>query len=228
MSRVLVLVEGETEEAFVKSLLAPHLRNHGVELTATILGKPRKKSGGIDLYKIACKDILAALRSDAARFCTTMVDYYGLPLDWPGRRAAKKLGFREGVRLIQNKLLNDIADRLGKAFDRDRFIPYVQLHEFEALLFSDPAALEAVAGETSLSSRLRGIVENCGEPEAINDNPELAPSKRIQKELVWYQKPLHGIQAAARIGIEKMRKKCPHFCDWITRLENLTAPTDPA
>ena len=220
MSRVLALVEGQTEQTFVREVLAPYLGAHQVFMTAALIGKPGHK-GGVRRYAAVRQDFIAALKADSDRFCTTMFDYCGLPSDWPNLSKAKKQRRGVGVKLIEKALLQDVAKELGSSFDAKRFLPYIQLHEFEALLFSDPDKLASVLGKPSLSTKLQSVVDECGDPEAIDDDPNTTPSKRIIHIARHFQKTLHGAIASGRIGLERMRNKCPHFDEWVKRLEAL-------
>lgn len=78
MIRVHVLVEGQTEVTFVKSVLQAHLNQHELYLYPRLVGKPGHR-GGIGEYPRARRDILATLKQEPASFCTTMFDYYGMP-----------------------------------------------------------------------------------------------------------------------------------------------------
>ncbi len=220
MNRVLALVEGQTEQTFVEEVLAPALGIHGVFMTGALIGKPGHK-GGVRPYPAVLPEILAALKQDKQRFCTTMFDYYALPTDWPGAMESKSKPPKQGVAILEREIHNDVCQQLGSAFDTNRFRPYLQLHEFEALLFSDPQVLADVLQEPTLSPRLEAVVRECGEPEAIDDDPDTAPSKRIMRLAGHYQKVLHGTIVAKRIGIQKMRGQCPHFAEWLEMLEEL-------
>lgn len=91
MSRILVHVEGQTEEAFVNQVLAPHLYGVGyTSVGARLLGnaRQRRRRGGGRSWEAMRKGILNHLQSDQAALSTTMVDYYGLPRTWPGREGA--------------------------------------------------------------------------------------------------------------------------------------------
>jgi hypothetical protein len=212
-------VEGLTEQTFVKQSLAPQLIPRSVYLTATMIGKPGRK-GGIRSYETIRRDILGALRQDQQRYCTTMFDYYGLPSGWPGKVGA------EGspsvlAESVERAMHEDICGEMGESFAPARFIPYIQMHEFEALLFSDPATLASVVQHPFLASSFQAIVNECGEPEAIDDRPDTAPSRRICRQTREYDKVLHGTIAAQRIGVAEMRDRCPHFNRWVERLEEL-------
>ncbi len=110
---------------------------------------------------------------------------------------------------------------MGVRFDQRRFIPFVMMHEFEALLFSDCERSSRGMGHPELVDDLQEIRNSFDSPEEINDTPDGAPSKRIEKLLPRYQKPLLGLQAVQEIGLPKIRKECPHFSNWLSRLENL-------
>ncbi len=213
MTRVLVLVEGQTEETFVSSVLQPHFNQRQVYLYPIL-------SGGIKPYQCARRDILATLKSDAGAFCTTMFDYYGMPKSWPGREAAKQKVHTEKAATIEHAIQEDISAQLGDDFNRSRLIPYVQMHEFEALLFSNPSAL---ARELKLrdESEVQSIRDRFASPEEINDSEQTAPSKRIKALYAGYQKPRQGILVSRSIGLDVMRTQCPHFDAWIRKLEAL-------
>lgn len=149
-----------------------------------------------------------------------MFDYYGLPPDWPDKPAAVSTPSIKAV-AIERALHEDICAQMGKGFISDRFIPYVQMHEFEALLFSEPTVLAAALRCPSLADSLQAVISECQEPEAIDDHRETSPSKRILRHCPRYDKVLQGTTAASSIGLSRMRERCPHFNDWLTRLESL-------
>ncbi len=108
---------------------------------------------------------------------------------------------------------------MGHAFNPSRFIPFVMIHEFEALLFSDCQGFAEGIGQETLASDFQAIRDDCSGPEKIDDSPQTAPSKRIAKLVPGYQKPPMGVLAALEIGLETMRSECPHFDEWLKRLE---------
>lgn len=221
MIRVHVLVEGQTEEGYVKEVLWDHFNIRKIYLIPRQLGKPGHK-GGVGEYPRARKDILNTLKEDKSSFCTTMFDYYGMPHSWPGRRAACCKPFIEKPKTVEEALHDDIVSSMGKNFYRNRFVPYVQMHEFEALLFSDPKRL-AEGLNLDDSSDIDDILNSFQGPEEINDHPDTAPSKRISKLMPGYEKSINGILISLDIDMETMRKKCPHFNAWIECLEKLTS-----
>ena len=144
MKRLLVHVEGQAEEGFVNGVLAPYLCRRGFSsIGARLLGNARQRGrrGGIKPWQAARGDILGHLRRDREAVATTMVDYYGLPASgrgaWPGRGKAAGQGACAKAAAVEEALAGDIACEMGGGFDRRRFLPYVAMHEFEALLFSD-------------------------------------------------------------------------------------------
>ena len=143
MARLFILVEGETEETFVNELLAPHLYGKGFEsVSARLMGNARLRAqrGGVRGWTEVRTEIVRHLRTDVALFVTTMVDYYGMPSDpkktkaWPGRYESTHLEYAKKAPLVESALSAEIQAELG---DARRFIPFVVMHEFEALLFSD-------------------------------------------------------------------------------------------
>lgn len=229
MARLLVHVEGQTEERFVESILRPHLMSRGFhEVSPRRLGnnRLRQNRGGIRGWPEVMRNITAHLKLDASVCATTMVDYYGLPQDaargWPGRGGASQHDSPEGRALqVEDALGAAIAKEMGHRFNPRRFVPFVLMHEFEALLFSDCYAFSAAIGRADLGDKLQAIRDEFTTPEAIDDSPKTAPSKRIVSLVPSYQKPLFGVYAANAIGLERIRAECTHFDFWLTRLESL-------
>ena len=153
-----------------------------------------------------------------------MVDYYALPQTgnkaWPGRYAAAQLPFHEKARMIEEALNDDIVATMGDVHP-DRFIPFIMMHEFEGMLFSDCQRFGIGIGREDLVAAFQAIRDQFATPEEINDSSRTAPSKRILDLIPGYQKPLFGTLAALEIGLEAIRKECPHFDGWLTRLESL-------
>lgn len=227
MARILTHVEGETEETFVRELLAPHLLQFGHEVSPRLMGNARLRSrrGGIRGWNGVSMDIINHLKSDPACYATTMVDYYALPQSgaraWPGRARASTLPFAEKAPTIEQALLADISRRMGSRFNRSRFIPFLIMHEFEGLLFSDCDRFALGIGKQSLALEFHKVRQAFSSPEEINDSPITAPSKRVVGLVPDYQKPLMGALAALEIGLAKIRTECPHFDSWVATLEAL-------
>ena len=219
--RVLAFVEGQTEEKFIREIVSPLLAARNVSIAATTPGR-RRAQGGVQHWGRTKKELLRYLKEDAGRFVTTMFDYYALPSNWPGKKEAKReTSPSKKAEAIEQAIHADVCTALGESFDGARFLPYIQMHEFEALLFSDTRILAESVQRPQIQTRLDEIVEECGEPERIDDGRKTAPSKRICALVPRYQKVLQGIIAAKGIGLPTMRQRCPHFAQWIGALEQL-------
>ncbi|MFZ0590878.1 MAG: DUF4276 family protein, partial [Bryobacteraceae bacterium] len=154
-------------------------------------------------------------RRSEVRF-TTMIDLYRLPHDFPGMKACEKIADPLGkVECLESMFRGDLNDH--------RLIPYIQLYEFEALLFSDPDAFSSAFpiadAEIEELKRIRGSFPS---PEHINDYPNKAPSKRICELLPGYVKTAYGLAVAKTIGLSRMRAECKHFNHWIEALFGLS------
>lgn len=226
MTRLLVHVEGETEESFVYEVLASHLVSRGyVSVAARLVGNARARShrGGIRSWPAVRNDIVGHLREDRNCVATMMVDYYGLPQSgngaWPGRAAAPTKLFEQRAETVEQALLEDVRERMGGGLDTQRFIPFVLMHEFEALLFSDCLRFAEAIGQEDAAKDLQAVRAQFATPEEIDDSPQTAPSKRIGGIVRGYDKPFMGNLAVLEIGLPKIRSECRHFDDWLTFLE---------
>ena len=226
MTRLLVHVEGETEESFVTNVLGWHLSLWGYTVSARIVGNARKRDrrGGIKPWPGVRKGILNHLKQDAGCIVSTMVDYYGLPQcgpgAWPGRKDANIAGLAEKAKTVEDALLVDVWKHIGRSFNPDRFIPYVMMHEYEAMLFSDCVGFSRGIGLPGLTMQFQAIRDAFGNPEEIDDSPQTAPSKRIKALVPRYEKPLMGTLGVLEIGVDAIRRECPHFRGWLERLES--------
>src|SRR5713226_5012846 len=207
MSRLLVHVEGQTEEDFVNAVLRDYLVEKGYDsVSARIIGNARlrRRRGGIRPWLPVRKDIINHLRQDPGCIATTMVDFYGLPQHgnraWPGRAEATGPEAHHKALQMENALRNDLAQEMGASFDPRRFVPFVVVHEFEGLLFSDCAAFAQGVGRPDLEPNFRQIRQGFETPEDIDDSPVTAPSKRVEDLVPGYEKPLFGTLAVLGIG----------------------------
>ena len=225
MPRLYLFAEGSTELTFADTLLKPHLAKLGVYLQGPVLIAHAKKKGRVHRgggrkYLPMKNDILRFLaqEKEADVFFTTMIDLYAIHDGFPGLEDAEKLRNTPDKRVeaLEQSFANDIGDR--------RFVPYIQLHEYEAYLFSDPSCFEYFYDHHKKQiAALQAIADSKSSPELIDDGPHTAPSKRIIAELPDYEdaKSAVGPQVAALIGLEGIRSKCFHFAAWLTRLEGL-------
>jgi len=215
-----LIVEGHSEENFVKRILAPYLGyDYCVEASRVTMSKDKSRGqqhkGGLFKYEKAKTDITNWLKQDRRRESrfTTMFDFYHLPNSFPDFSDAETIinDPYKKVKFLEESLAKDISD--------SRFIPYIQLHEFEAMIFVDPSRLidEYPDAEKRIEV-LKGVTTT---PELINDDPNTAPSKRILAQIPNFNKPFAGVNTVEKIGIDAIRKKCPHFDEWLKKLERL-------
>jgi hypothetical protein len=122
---------------------------------------------------------------------------------------------------VEDAMCDDLSTEMGGAFNSTRFLPFVVMHEFEGLLFSDCAAFSRGISRPDLEGELRRIRDQVESPEDIDDSPITAPSKRIQALVPGYEKPLLGVLAVLEIGLVLIREECPHFRSWLQRLKTL-------
>jgi hypothetical protein len=238
--RLHFVVEGQTEETFVNQLLVEELANRQVVADAHCITtrKRRHRSypgegplsdrlrqdmksyrGGSRSYQHLRDDLTLWMKQDKRpdAWFTTMVDFYRLPKDFPGFESSHSINeARTRVEFLESKLLADL--------DHPRFVPHIQLHEFEALLFSDPQSFGFVflAQERAIAE-LQAIRQSVASPEHIDDGPDTAPSKRIAQYLPEYEdlKVSAGPVIAKAIGLQRIRQECAHFNEWIEKLLSL-------
>ena len=223
MARLHLFAEGQTEQTFADGVLKPHLANFGVYMQKpSLIAHARKKRmvhrGGGRNFRAMQNDIARRRKQEPGHdvYFTTMIDLYSLHSKFPGIEEAEKLRNDpyERVEALENSWLDETDD--------SRFIPFIQLHEFEAYLFSDVSKLYLFfENADSRISALKEIVEDVGSPELIDDGQHTAPSMRIVAQFPEFSKATVGPQMAELIGLENIRSKCPHFNSWVERLEKL-------
>lgn len=217
MTRVKIIVEGLTEQSFVRDVLAPTLWSRQVFLYPILLGH----SGGNPSYTRVKTDVLAQLKQDRTAYCSTLLDFYGLGEGFPGTPLPPALANIEKVIRIEQAAKEDIVEHAPDLRAEFRFLPYLQLHEYEGLLFSDPAAFAKGIDQPNLAEPFQLIRNQFKTPEDIDDDPDTAPSKRVLELHPSYSKIVDGTLGAKAVGIEIMRQQCPHFHGWVERLESL-------
>ncbi len=170
MTRVHVVVEGLSERSFVNNVLAPALWRQQVYLNPIVLGFPGHKGGNPNYARVQ-KDVLRQLKRDPLAYCSTMLDFYGLGKGFPGTPLPPNLSNLDKVTHIEQAVREDIITQAPDLRAEVRFIPYLQLHEFEGLLFSDPAAFARSINQSNLASQFQSIREGFPTPEDIDDSP---------------------------------------------------------
>jgi hypothetical protein len=219
MIRLNITAEGFSEELFVSEILRPHLLSFNVyaEVRKVLTSRKLNKRGGIVSYGKFKNDITRWFKECPDVYHTTLIDLYGLTTDFPGHSTSKHLQPYSRVAEMERLLKEDLKF--------PRFIPYIQLHEFETLLYSDTQKLEKWLSlyntfPTNCFTKIRNSVPDAN-PELINELPETAPSKRILSFCDTYDKVDDGVLILKEIGINTLRKECKHFNEWLTRLEEL-------
>ncbi len=219
MKKVLIYVEGQTEETFVREVLAPYLwQKCQLQFVPTLARTKRTKAGhtfkgGIVSYQQVRRDVLRLLNDSSAILVTTMMDYYGIPEDFPGKSTLPSGTPYQRVRYLEKAFKNDIGAH--------RFLPFLVLHEFEALVLTEPTHLASVLPQNAAAlPRLQQEVGGLP-PEEINEGKCTHPAARIIKHFPGYQKRLHGPLVVKRIGVAAIRNKCPHFDEWLSNLKDL-------
>lgn len=210
MKTVIIICEGPTEEVFCRNLLSQYLQN-SCRIEIRLLG------GNCNWQRI--KDMAEkALKQQKNALVTTFFDYYGVKTkkfpNWKETVGINKANVRERIEILENGMLEEIDTNL-----RYRFIPYVQLHEFEALLFNNIEVFdEMFEFEQYDRAELLNIFDEFPDPEMIDQGTETSPSHRLIKIIPAYRKVIQGNAIAEKIGIEQIRQKNKHFNDWIEQL----------
>lgn len=206
-----ILCEGQTESNFVRSVLAPRLKDFGVQPKGIPL---RGRIYGV----VAFDTLRKAVQNEVGRlkphqYMTTMIDLYGLQ-NFPGDPPDPSDAYQR---------VKSIEAAMATEFKNPQVIPYLQVQEFEALVFTDLQILEDQYPDGNVAKAVEQLRADVGDqaPELINDGPHTAPSKRLLRYLGEYNKVLDGPAIAGKIGLERLRQACPHFGEWLTRLESL-------
>ena len=206
---ILILCEGQTEELFVNRILEQYLQTKNIFVKPVLLG-------GVSHYAGIKRDLERLGKNEQYDILTTMLDYYKLPQDVPGVRTCKEGEPSRIAEHIEKFIYEDLKEKIKI----EKFMPYIQMHEFEALLFSNVDCFDKCKGiKNKMISELRGEVSKFSTPEHVNNSEQTAPSKRIKRIFGAYQKTTDGMNVANAVGIETMIKRCPHFADWIRKLE---------
>lgn len=218
MKRLIIIGEGQTEQAFCKDILQPFFAAKSIYIQNPTI---KKSKGGIVPWKEFKKEILNHLKSDSSVCVSLLIDYYGIKAkhEFPKWVEAKTIVDKnERMDFLENAMLEEIENKYEK-----RFIPYIQLHEFEGLLFCDIDVFnENFEKEEFLDyNYLNETIERYANPEMINDGKTTAPSKRLSRIILGYQKTVHGPLLAEEIGLKAMREKCPRFNNWIEKMSEI-------
>ena len=214
MKRLIIICEGPTEQAFCNDALHSHLLTKDIALEAPTI---KHSNGGIVAWDTLKKQIVRHL-NEGNSIVSLFVDYYRIrdSYHFPG--------------WMESKSINNIYDRMHFLFEqmsldidenlRSRFIPYIQLHEFEGLLFSNIAVFQNNFTKQELDfQQLEDAINSVKTPEEINNGPATAPSERLKKAIKGYDKVVYGACLASDIGLNTIREKCILFNEWVMNLE---------
>ena len=222
LAEIVAIVEGPTEQIFIRDIVTPHLAQRNVFLTPIILSKPGEKGGDVKFSR-AKNDIERHLKQRPDTYLTLFVDYYGIKKGWPGRDLRdderNALSTVQKAKRVNDATREEVCRLFGEFRPDKRFIPFIAMYEFEALLFSDaPILADKLQVQREV---IDGILTECKEPENINDSPTSAPSKRLESIAARFKKTTTGITIAKTIGLPKIREKCPIFNEWLSTIEKL-------
>ncbi|WP_428357477.1 DUF4276 family protein [Methyloprofundus sp.] len=223
---VYIVVEGQTEQTFVRDVLAPYMAVQGIYLIAIRIGIAGHKGGNVK-FERAHKDIERLIQQRSDTYISTMFDYFRIDSNWPGQelintkiKAGITLSGIDKAGILEVATLTKMTALLSEDSIAKRFIPYIEMHEFEALLFSDVTVLAEKINVPI--NQIQSVLANYNSPEEINSDPLKAPSKRLEKLMIGYKKVIMGKVISESIGITRIRQQCLHFDSWLQRLEKLT------
>jgi hypothetical protein len=230
MLEVIVFVEGQTEERFIKEMIAPVFHSQQVFLKPNLLKTSPHAAGGSVTYDRLKLNARNKLRENSKVVLTTFMDLYKLDTDFPGfEQSKRKPDVYSRVESLENALHQAIVQHVDCS--PERFIPYIQPYEFEGLLFSDVNALaSSVPGWQPALKKLQIIRDDFPSPEHINDSYETKPSERLKaifsNTYPKYKKVSHGALIAEKITLPVIEQQCLHFHQWMDKLRAL-ATTQP-
>ena len=226
MKRVCVVCEGQTEETFVRDVVAPAFYDLGLNLIPEMIETSHGHKGGALRYDRVKRHLRNTLRQNSAPVVTTLFDLYRLDSGFPGFDASRtQSDLQRRLDVLKQCLHADVVAEAG--CQPDRFIAYIQPFEFEALLFSDVTMLAHVEPSWQVASAALAAVRAAADsPEHINDHPENKPAAHLERELKnpSYRKRRHGPIAAQKIGLAKIEAECGFFAAWLARIRELAQP----
>ena len=228
MTEVIIVGEGQTEEVFIKEILGPALAKNDIFVHPRLIGTSRYSKGGSLKAQRVLRFLRNTLRERQDTYVTTFFDLYGLPSDFPGLSvAAIPSDPLDRAATVEADFHTKVIQEAG--CHPERFLPHIQPHEFESLLFSDTGRFAETEPEwTKFVGQLETARRTAASPEHINHGLDTHPSARLIRLLnPRYSKVRHGTAVSARIGVTRMRAECRHFGQWLTRLENLP-PLSPS
>lgn len=217
MKRLIIVVEGDTEKEFVDKVLSPYLYAKG--LLSVNCFKIKHTKGGLTKYQHLKTDLINCVYESNV-LVSTLIDFYALPKDFPKYEEARTIVNRANrLAFLEKAIVEDIEAEKENSFPN--LLPYIQLHEFEALVFSSIDAIKSLySNEDAKFNELEQIIASYPNPEDINDSPQTAPSKRLKNNQLirGYNKVNDGIMIIEEAGIETVLSKCQRFKTWVETL----------
>lgn len=219
---VIVITEGQTEEAFIKHVIAPSVHNQNIFVKPLLLNTSKDSKGGAlnyDRFKFNARN---TLRTKGSPVVTSFIDLYALDTQFPGVQHIHALNnVYQKVDILEQELSAAIIEYVGCS--SDRFRPHIQPYEFEGILFSDCESLISVETDWQESQQeIQSVINAFESPEHINNSYETKPSARLKNILTpKYKKTRHGPIIAKSIGLNVIESKCLHFKSWMDWLRGL-------
>ncbi|MDE3742121.1 DUF4276 family protein [Maribacter polysaccharolyticus] len=217
MKRLLIVVEGDTEKEFIDKVLSPYLYSKG--LLSVECFKIKHTKGGLTKYQHLKTDLINCVYENNV-LVSTLIDFYALPKDFPKYDDALKIANKgERLSFLEKSIIEDVENEKGSSFPN--LLPYIQLHEFEALVFSSIDSIRALYSEYDAKfNEIEQVIATYPNPEDINDSPQTAPSKRLKNNQLirGYNKVNDGIMIIEETGIDVVLAKCPRFRKWVETL----------
>ena len=214
MKRLIIVCEGPTEQSFCQNVLSQYFQTKGIVVEAPTI---KHSHGGIVPWETLKRQLVEHLHEGNA-IVTMLIDFYRIKdsYQFPGWKEAKTIADSQDK---MNGLFQDMLNDMPK-YLRSRFVPYIQLHEFEGLLFSEISAFKNnfMPAECDFDA-IQSAIDEFETPEDINNKPETAPSSRLMAAVVGYNKVVYGSILAEETGLSTIRNRCPLFNSWIERIE---------
>jgi len=216
MKRLIIIVEGSSEEEFVNQTLAPYLlSNFGIyDVRAIRVRTSKTQKGGFVRYGKLKNDVEELLKREKGTIVSTLIDFFAIPTSMPDYKDCMDLGMVDmQIDCLEKAMFEDIGN--------NRFVPYIQKHEFEALVFAAKEAFEEFlaffpeAQQSKIKMDFQKVISIYPNPENINSGNTTAPSKRLMKIIPGYHKVLHGNLLIEEAGMRELLNKCPRFRKWI-------------
>lgn len=133
---IYIICKGPTEEEFVNKLLRPFFyNNHIFDVRPILMNTSKGQKGGDVKFDRLKYNVDKLLSREKDVLVTTFIDFFRLKTDFPNFEEAQQ---------ISNKIqrVDFLENALTIAINHPRFVPYIQLHEFEGLLFASKDGFE--------------------------------------------------------------------------------------